>query len=61
MKNDKTYKWCKKCCGGKGLWHNHTTNEHTSKKSTKTKDKSSNETMSANLGVDDNVGVSWTV
>ena len=60
-KNGKTYKWCKKCRGGKGLWHNHTTEEHTSKKSTKTQGNSTTETTSANLGVDDDVGVSWTV
>ena len=60
-KNNKTYKWCKKCRRGEGLWHNHSTEEHTPGKGIKKNSKKSEETTSANFGMESDVGLPWSV
>ena len=60
-KNNKTYKWCKKCRRGEGLWHNHSTEEHAPGKGIKKNSKKSEETTSANFGMESDVGLPWSV
>ena len=65
-KNGKLFLWCGKCRGGKGLWHNHKTEDHSSDKSTKKKKDGASPTPandSANLANDSgsDVGVHWSI